>query len=182
MWWWFYVYFFVFKLKAAYEMRISDWSSDVCSSDLRRRLPQPSAHWLNRGQAALPAWLAEGRYPATSCYVWDRRRRARSSRTQPLPRHQRSRDRLRASDLRICARLPDCPCPDGYATRHSSTGRDSRVTDRRHIAAADASRWRQSSRLNWQEGFAARSRCYLPDRKARRCPSKDDYLSDYPTG
>src|SRR3546814_10167765 len=25
---------FVFKQKAAYEMRISDWSSDVCSSDL----------------------------------------------------------------------------------------------------------------------------------------------------
>src|SRR3546814_15277753 len=25
---------FLFKLKTAYEMRISDWSSDVCSSDL----------------------------------------------------------------------------------------------------------------------------------------------------
>src|SRR3546814_760894 len=33
--------FFFFKQKTAYEMRISDWSSDVCSSDLhliRRRL------------------------------------------------------------------------------------------------------------------------------------------------
>src|SRR3546814_1432404 len=27
-------FFFFFKLKTAYEMRISDWSSDVCSSDL----------------------------------------------------------------------------------------------------------------------------------------------------
>src|SRR3546814_6115660 len=27
--------FFLFKQKTAYEMRISDWSSDVCSSDLR---------------------------------------------------------------------------------------------------------------------------------------------------
>src|SRR3546814_4810967 len=27
--------FFFFKLKTAYEMRISDWSSDVCSSDLQ---------------------------------------------------------------------------------------------------------------------------------------------------
>src|SRR3546814_5800195 len=27
-----------FKQKTAYEMRISDWSSDVCSSDLRRSL------------------------------------------------------------------------------------------------------------------------------------------------
>src|SRR3546814_3754046 len=29
-------YFFFFKQKTAYEMRISDWSSDVCSSDLLR--------------------------------------------------------------------------------------------------------------------------------------------------
>src|SRR3546814_16916852 len=29
--------FFFFKQKTAYEMRISDWSSDVCSSDLRER-------------------------------------------------------------------------------------------------------------------------------------------------
>src|SRR3546814_590795 len=29
--------FFFFKQKTAYEMRISDWSSDVCSSDLRAR-------------------------------------------------------------------------------------------------------------------------------------------------
>src|SRR3546814_1753091 len=28
-------YFFLFKQKTAYEMRISDWSSDVCSSDLK---------------------------------------------------------------------------------------------------------------------------------------------------
>src|SRR3546814_11349359 len=30
------VVFFFFKQKTAYEMRISDWSSDVCSSDLAR--------------------------------------------------------------------------------------------------------------------------------------------------
>src|SRR3546814_6825794 len=30
-------FFFFFKQKTAYEMRISDWSSDVCSSDLLRR-------------------------------------------------------------------------------------------------------------------------------------------------
>src|SRR3546814_7969799 len=28
------MFFFCFKQKTAYEMRISDWSSDVCSSDL----------------------------------------------------------------------------------------------------------------------------------------------------
>src|SRR3546814_9218616 len=31
-------FFFFFKQKTAYEMRISDWSSDVCSSDLCTRL------------------------------------------------------------------------------------------------------------------------------------------------
>src|SRR3546814_2729169 len=31
----FFLYFFFFKQKTAYEMRISDWSSDVCSSDLK---------------------------------------------------------------------------------------------------------------------------------------------------
>src|SRR3546814_4366842 len=30
------LFFFFFKQKTAYEMRISDWSSDVCSSDLVR--------------------------------------------------------------------------------------------------------------------------------------------------
>src|SRR3546814_7512234 len=30
----FFLYFFFFKQMTAYEMRISDWSSDVCSSDL----------------------------------------------------------------------------------------------------------------------------------------------------
>src|SRR3546814_8998532 len=30
-----FIFVFFFKQKTAYEMRISDWSSDVCSSDLR---------------------------------------------------------------------------------------------------------------------------------------------------
>src|SRR3546814_19819019 len=33
--------FFFFKQKTAYEMRISDWSSDVCSSDLIHRCSLP---------------------------------------------------------------------------------------------------------------------------------------------
>src|SRR3546814_6689066 len=36
MWLFVIVFFFFFKQKTAYEMRISDWSSDVCSSDLQR--------------------------------------------------------------------------------------------------------------------------------------------------
>src|SRR3546814_4703652 len=35
--------FFCFKQKTAYEMRISDWSSDVCSSDLAIRRSHDTA-------------------------------------------------------------------------------------------------------------------------------------------
>src|SRR3546814_13791433 len=40
-----FVTFFFFKQKTAYEMRISDWSSDVCSSDL---LVFDEGAWMNR--------------------------------------------------------------------------------------------------------------------------------------
>src|SRR3546814_5561174 len=52
------VFFFFFKQKTAYEMRISDWSSDVCSSDLgiapascdrRRARASPSIRRRQRG-------------------------------------------------------------------------------------------------------------------------------------
>src|SRR3546814_8793196 len=47
--------FFFFKQKTAYEMRISDWSSDVCSSDLAaRRLPVWAA-WATISGLGLPA-------------------------------------------------------------------------------------------------------------------------------
>src|SRR3546814_11970399 len=35
---------FLFKQKTAYEMRISDWSSDVCSSDLSLHRATPTRH------------------------------------------------------------------------------------------------------------------------------------------
>src|SRR3546814_9981306 len=39
MWLAFLLFFFLFKQKTAYELRISDWSSDVCSSDLTAFIP-----------------------------------------------------------------------------------------------------------------------------------------------
>src|SRR3546814_20304197 len=45
-------FFFFFKQKTAYEMRISDWSSDVCSSDLSRD---------DRADGARPRTGARGR-------------------------------------------------------------------------------------------------------------------------
>src|SRR3546814_10515178 len=54
------IVFFFFKQKTAYEMRISDWSSDVCSSDLSHRCSRRSlsdfwaSPWARRlGSAAL---------------------------------------------------------------------------------------------------------------------------------
>src|SRR3546814_1071910 len=47
---------FFFKQKTAYEMRISDWSSDVCSSDLQNRSFGPTGpirfEWIDDGEAA----------------------------------------------------------------------------------------------------------------------------------
>src|SRR3546814_3251070 len=40
--------FFFFKQKKAYEMRISDWSADVCSSDLRTLCAQVAAELAER--------------------------------------------------------------------------------------------------------------------------------------
>src|SRR3546814_19070505 len=48
-------FFFFFKQKTAYEMRISDWSSDVCSSDLQSACPS-SVSLKNQDQEA-PMWL-----------------------------------------------------------------------------------------------------------------------------
>src|SRR3546814_3956676 len=44
--------FFFFKQKTAYEMRISDWSSDVCSSDLSLSTHAPL--WQARRRCPLP--------------------------------------------------------------------------------------------------------------------------------
>src|SRR3546814_1319939 len=50
-----YSVFFFFKQKTAYEMRISDWSSDVCSSDL----PRLDLHRLRQAQADRPQLCEE---------------------------------------------------------------------------------------------------------------------------
>src|SRR3546814_6383256 len=52
--------FFFFKQKTAYEMRISDWSSDVCSSDLTEQALRPQATIAQQQrraqQLAVEAW------------------------------------------------------------------------------------------------------------------------------
>src|SRR3546814_5633947 len=47
------MHFFFFKQKTAYEMRISDWSSDVCASDLSSGLGRHFALTLAKAGAAV---------------------------------------------------------------------------------------------------------------------------------
>src|SRR3546814_4670409 len=66
--------FFFFKQKTAYEMRISDWSSDVCSSDLschaRCHPPIASPVWTSICAVGLPngkTAIAASGTPPTPC-------------------------------------------------------------------------------------------------------------------
>src|SRR3546814_2066457 len=62
-----YVYYvFFFKQKTAYEMRISDWSSDVCSSDLESKIEEGERHvWLgSAGRSGLCRPLQHGPHRA----------------------------------------------------------------------------------------------------------------------
>src|SRR3546814_19408763 len=54
-----FVFIFFFKQKTAYEMRISDWSSDVCSSDL---CPGRKGYRVRRGcqSCCCLEWLGGG--------------------------------------------------------------------------------------------------------------------------
>src|SRR3546814_7189562 len=53
------LFFFFFKQKTAYEMRISDWSSDVCSSDLAACAAIPGSLAFRTGdREPRPDWSA----------------------------------------------------------------------------------------------------------------------------
>src|SRR3546814_2988726 len=53
------LFFFFFKQKTAYEMRISDWSSDVCSSDLKPISQKPAEVRMGNGKGNPEYWVAE---------------------------------------------------------------------------------------------------------------------------
>src|SRR3546814_16585521 len=77
-----YLFFFFFKQKTAYEMRISDWSSDVCSSDLVREdgphphlhRHQPHPHGKEAAHAAGPGGRGGGQGGQTGARIYRRRR------------------------------------------------------------------------------------------------------------
>src|SRR3546814_19236699 len=56
-------FFFFFKQKTAYEMRISDWSSDVCSSDLLFALATTALVALPLAPIGSPGWRVAGEFP-----------------------------------------------------------------------------------------------------------------------
>src|SRR3546814_4543637 len=89
--------FFFFKQKTAYEMRISDWSSDVCSSDLSRLLPD--AHDSGRRLPAEARRLRRILRPAFARYLPPRARARRTDLPAVLPMGRRLvRRRLRHLD------------------------------------------------------------------------------------
>src|SRR3546814_1636956 len=97
------MYFFLFKQKTAYEMRISDWSSDVCSSDLHlqgsyaRMLALP-------GRRPLPLQAEDiGPKGEESGLADERRRRIVAGHAQP--------DRLARPRRRPVGRRP-VPCQE----------------------------------------------------------------------
>src|SRR3546814_6932616 len=81
-------FFFFFKQKTAYEVRISDWSSDVCSSDL-------SHHRCRRRYRLRARHHREARRP----------RSARQSRSRPADAAGRDRRRILESFQPAAGRL-----------------------------------------------------------------------------
>src|SRR3546814_8982686 len=66
-----FVRFFFFKQKTAYEMRISDWSSDVCSSDLAPGAAELLQYLIR--QAQIPEYQVRWRWQPNSVAIWDNR-------------------------------------------------------------------------------------------------------------
>src|SRR3546814_7167043 len=67
---------FCFKQKTAYEMRISDWSSDVCSSDLDVKVPRKQRHTAKRVFGRLrDEWGFTGGYTIIKDYMREREQR-----------------------------------------------------------------------------------------------------------
>src|SRR3546814_7683195 len=121
---------FFFKQKTAYEMRISDWSSDVCSSDLRggrldaRRLGIGAAgQYRHRGAAPAEPAAARNRTGPV-------RNGARPGGDRVVPASDRGRATIAAdSSSPPPGRRPGATGPAGW---HETSGADpSRTEDRK---------------------------------------------------
>src|SRR3546814_1664089 len=87
--------FFFFKQKTAYEMRISDWSSDVCSSDLRPRFSWSIISWTSSRTSASSSTTRVLPPPTLT---------ASSSRRLPRTLIRRNRQQMTRADVSDSAR------------------------------------------------------------------------------
>src|SRR3546814_7892408 len=85
--------FFFFKQKTAYEMRISDWSSDVCSSDIEDVLehhPVPDERIDRMLERRRPVLLEEEvSHPGKTVAAHERAEQPPCDARHDTPRHQR---------------------------------------------------------------------------------------------
>src|SRR3546814_3824173 len=81
------MFFFCFQQKTAYDRRISDWSSDVCSSDLMRGLSPPdrTAGADHRAGAAEAASFRLAPPPAKAGGGWEGVPTVQADPGAPLP-------------------------------------------------------------------------------------------------
>src|SRR3546814_3118334 len=91
-----YVYyvFFFFKQKTAYEMRISDWSSDVCSSDLDYQQDRPGGircHSVSGGAGSCNRWRLVGPQALSRLQPWRLQHQQLLGRWQQLWRSEERR-------------------------------------------------------------------------------------------
>src|SRR3546814_8104239 len=116
--------FFFFKQKTAYEMRISDWSSDVCSSDLLRHsevrilpgLPNPAGSSAISGQHR-PSRKPQARLERACAFQAGRSVPAAASRSPEAvhgrhllrPLHARRRAAADDARARLCGARAGCP-------------------------------------------------------------------------
>src|SRR3546814_7310614 len=122
-------FFFFFKQKTAYEMRISDWSSDVCSSDLRSSEPGASGPMISMCEPVRcpNACIAERHRPAWQRGADEARLLLREKR---LPEPQRVT--LQAEVARI-QRVLEQIAP-GTATPHNGmAGEEEEEIGRAHV-------------------------------------------------
>src|SRR3546814_550980 len=165
------MFFFFFKQKTAYEMRISDWSSDVCSSDLQATLVRElSADDLAAG-ARIHGHVGELEYAFFG-------EGAAVLQLEPHPRgpafaRKLAREELLTQPQHVCARLLDIDEDRvdaldrgqriGLRSRHQGAGGISRTPD----PAGD----RRANRGTAQIDLGGTQRRFLRDRKSTRLNS-----------
>src|SRR3546814_3624296 len=122
---------FFFKQKTAYEMRISDWSSDVCSSDLYR--PRRLSSVVHRHKK-WPSDIVRRRHCPGGSAVSDRARRQKRSsaacRSWSWPGHTQSGSLRRVQSVRY---RRSCSRPYQPSRRHSQRRSEEHTSELRSL-------------------------------------------------